>query len=272
MPIVSFWSTEESAQLSDTATAVAVASMIPTRAKYKTLVTQTHYNDLSLEASFFNQDKKSRLDTADTGIDALDRLLRSNKLTPENIPNYASPIIKGRLELLYGTFKNDPDSYSRILETMPIMVDYANQLYDVVLVDLNKGSKTSEVNPILQKSDLIVFHMSQDMQILKKLFKDMETLKILQEKPVIPVLGRYDRYSKYNERNIARKFNYKKRIYTLPYNTQFFDSCNDGMAAKFFIENANADMGTDRNGFFISEVATLTDAIIEAIKPKIIER
>lgn len=272
MPIVSFWSTEESAQLSDTATAVAVASMIPTRTKYKTLITQTHYSDLSLEASFFNQEKKSRLDTADTGIDALDRLLRSNKLTPENIPNYASPIIKGRLELLYGTFKNDPDSYSRILETMPIMIDYANQLYDIVLVDLNKGSRTSEVNPILQKSDLIVFHMSQNMQVLKKLFKDMETLKILQEKTVIPVLGRYDRYSKYNERNVARKFNYKKRIYTLPYNTQFFDACNDGAVAKFFIENSNADMGTDRNGFFISEVAALTDAIIEAIKPKIIER
>ena len=31
-------------------------------------------------------------------------------------------------------------------------------------------------------------------------------------------------------------------------------------------------MGTDRNGFFISEVATLTDAIIEAIKPKMVDR
>ena len=64
----------------------------------------------------------------------------------------------------------------------------------------------------------------------------------------------------------------KKKIYTIPYNTQFFDACNQGNAARFFIENANADMGTDRNGFFISEVANLTDAIIEAIKPKMVDR
>lgn len=274
MPIVSFWSTQDSAQVCSTATVAAVAMMIATKMKnkYKTLLTQTHYTDMSLESSFFNPDKRNKLDTSDTGIDALDRLLRSNKLVPENIPNYATPILKGSLELLYGTFKNDTDSYSRILETMPIIIDYANQFYDIVLVDLNKGYETSEVNAILQKSDLIVLNMSQSKHMLKQIFKDMETLKILQEKPVIPVLGRYDRYSAYSEKNIARSFNYKKRIYTIPYNTQFFDSCNQGNAARFFIENANADMGTDRNGFFISEVANLTDAIIEAIKPKMVDR
>lgn len=272
MPIISFWSSEDSAQLCTTSTAVAVASMLPTKTRYKTIITQTHYGDMSLETSFFNQDKKMRLDTSDTGIDALDRLLRSNKLTPENIANYATPIMKGKLELLYGTFKNDTDSYSRILETMPIIIDYASQFYDLVLVDLNKGYETSEVNSILQKSDVIVFNMSQNIQILKKLFKDMETLKILQEKTIIPVLGKYDRYSKYNERNIARKFNYKKRIYTIPYNTQFFDSCNDGAAMRFFIENAKADMGTDRNGFFISEVSMLVDAIVDSVKSKIVDR
>lgn len=272
MPIVSFWSTQDSAQLCSTSTAAAVAMMIASKTKYKTLITQTHYSDMSLENSFFNPDKKMKLDTSDTGIDALDRLLRSNKLVPENIPNYATPILKGRLELLYGTFKNDMDSYSRILETMPIIIDYANQFYDIVLVDLNKGYETSEINSILQKSDLIVFNMSQSKNMLKKLFKDMETLKILQEKPVLPVLGRYDRYSAYNKKNIARSFNYKKKLYTIPYNTQFFDSCNQGNAARFFIENAGADMGTDRNGFFIAEVANLTDAIIEAIKPKMVDK
>lgn len=272
MPIVSFWSSEDSAQLCTTATAVAVAMMIASKTKHKTMITQTHYSDLSLEAAFFNPDKKTKLDTSDTGIDALDRLLRSNKLTPENIPNYATPILKGRLELLYGTFKNDTDSYSRILETIPIIVDYANQFYDIVLVDLNKGYTSSEVNAILQKSDLIVFGMSQNKLLLKKLFKDLNTLKILQEKPIIPVIGRYDRYASYNQKNIARGFNYKKKMYTIPYNTQFFDSCNEGVAARFFIENANADMGTDRNGFFISEVAALTDAILQVIEPKLTNR
>lgn len=269
MPVVSFWSSEDSAQLCTTATAVAVSMMIASKTKYKTLITQTHYSDLSLEAAFFNPDKKTKLDTADTGIDALDRLLRSNKLTPENIPNYATQVLRGSLELLYGTFKNDTDSYSRILETIPIIIDYANQFYDIVLVDLNKGYESPEVNAVLQASDAIVFGMSQNKLILKKLFKDMNTLKILQEKPVIPVMGRYDRFASYNQKNIARGFNYKKRIYTIPYNTQFFDACNEGVATRFFIENANADIATDRNGFFISEVQELANAILETIKPKL---
>lgn len=268
MPVVSFWSTENSSQVSTTATTVASALMLAIKENYKVLVTQTHYSDFTLESSFFNQEKNTRVDTSDTGIDALDRLLRSGKLRPESIPNYAIPAIKGKLEILYGTFKNDEDSYSRILETMPAMIEQAKQFYDIVLVDLNKGKTTEEVNKILQLSDLIILGMNQNMEILKKIFKDMQSVRILQEKKVIPVLGRYDRFSDYKEKNISRRFNYKKRIYTIPYNTQFFDSCNRGAAADFFISNSKADI-SDRNGFFISEVAELEKAIMDAIKDKI---
>lgn len=275
MPIISFWGTEDSAQLATTATIAAVAAMLPTKYTYKTLLTQTHYSDMSLESAFFDMDKlgnKGRLDIADTGVDALDRLLRSNKLTPENISNYAKSIAKGRLELLYGSFKNDMDSYSRILETFPLIIDYASQFYDIVLVDLNKGYDSAEVNQILQKSDLIVLSMSQNREMLKRIFKSMDTLKILQEKTIIPVLGRYDRFSVYSTKNISRSFNYKKKIYTLPYNTQFFDACNEGKIMDFIVKNVNADIATDRNGYFLSEVSTLVDAIIESIKPKLIDR
>ena len=275
MPIVSFWGTEKSAQLATTATAVAVAASIGTKFPYRTLVTQTHFADMSLESGFFDMDKLSRkgsLDVSDTGIDALDRLLRSNKLTPENIANYAKLKLRDRLDILFGTFKNDPDSYARILETFPLIVDYASQFYDIVLVDLNKGSDSSEVNPILQKSDLIVLSMSQNREMLKKVFKSMDTLKILQEKPIIPVIGRYDRFSVYGNKNISRTFNFKKPIYTIPYNTHFFDASNEGRVVDFFAENIRANTETDRNGFFLSEVSRLTDAIIESIKPKLTER
>ncbi len=275
MPIISFWGTEDTSVLSSTSIATAVASSIATRYPYRTLITQTHYNDYSLESAFFDMDKLSRkgsLDISDTGVDALDRLLRSNKLTPENISNYAKSKMNGRLELLYGTFKNDPDSYTRILETFPLIIDYASQFYDIVLVDLNKGFESAEVNSILQKSDLIVLSMCQSREILKKVFKSIDTLKILQEKPIITVLGRYDRFSVYASRNISRHFNYKKPIYTIPYNTQFFDACNEGRVIDFFASNINADIATDRNGFFLGEVSKCADAIIEAIKPKLIER
>ena len=49
MPTVAFWSTEDSAQLCTTATVAAVAMMLTIRGKYRTLLTQTHYSDMSLE-------------------------------------------------------------------------------------------------------------------------------------------------------------------------------------------------------------------------------
>lgn len=277
MPIVSFWSTVESTQTSTTSTAVAVANTLTLRPNigYKALLMQTHFNNFDMETSYYNMDRmssKGTLDIADTGVDALDRLLRSNKLSPENIPNYAKPVLKGKLELLYGTFKSDKDSYERVLESMPFIVDYANQLYDIVLVDLNRGYSNSAMTQILQKSDLIVLTMSQKTEVLKKLFKDVEDLKIFKEKPIVSVIGRYDRYSKYNTKNIARAFNYKKPIYCIPYNTDFFDSCNEGKSLDFFYKNMNADIATDRNGFFISEVNKVTDQILEALKSKLVER
>ncbi len=275
MPIVSFWSTVESTQTATTSTIVAVACCMASKSKYKILLTQTHYQNMDLETSFDNLDKKSskgNLDIADTGMDALDRLYRSNKLNPENISNYASPLIRGKLELLYGTFKNDKDSYDRVLETMPMIIEQSSRLYDIVMVDLSRGYNSAEINQILQQSDLIVLTMSQKMQVLKKIFKDINELKILQEKPIIPVIGKYDRFSTYTNKNIARNFNYKKPIYTIPYNTQFFDACNEGKALNFFATNINADIATDRNGYFINETNKLSGAILSALENKLGQR
>lgn len=279
MPIISFWNPTDTAQTGTTATMVAVANSIATRyPKYKMLLTQTHFSNMELESSYFNMDKlasKGNLDDiTDTGIDALERLLRSNKISPESIQVYSK--LKGKsIEVLYGSFKNDRDSFNRVLETLPFMLDYAVQSYDMVLVDLTKGTDVKEVNDILQKSDLIVVTMNQDKEVLRDMQKQFSTLKILQEKPVIPVFARYDRYLAYNARNILRTFNFKfdkRETFTIPYNSQYFDACNDGKALEFFIENMNADIATDRNGYFIHEVANVTDKVISLLGNKLSEK
>jgi len=213
-------------------------------------------------------------DITDTGIDALERLLRSNKISPESIQVYSK--LKGKsIEVLYGSFKNDKDSFNRVLETVPFLLEYAVQCYDLVLVDLTKGTSVKEVNDILQKSDLIVVTMNQDKEVLRKMMKQFDTLKILQEKTIVPVFARYDRFLTYNARNILRTFNFKfdkREAYVLPYNSQYFDACNDGKALEFFIENMNADVATDRNGYFINEVAKVTDRVISALGNKLSEK
>ncbi len=279
MPIISLWNPTDRAQTGTTATMVAVANSIATRyPKYKMLLAQTHFSDMKMESSYFNMDKlasKGNLDDiTDTGIDALERLLRSNKISPESIQIYSK--LKGKsIEVLYGSFKNDKDSFHRVLETVPFMLEYAVQCYDLILVDLTKGTSVKEVNDILQKSDLIVVTMNQDKETLKEMMVQFNTLKILQEKPIVPVFARYDRFLTYNTRNILRTFNFKfdkRQTYTIPYNSQFFDACNDGRSLEFFIENWNADVATDRNGYFIHEVANVADRVIELLGNKLSEK
>ena len=276
MPIISFWNPTSSAQTGTTVSMVAVANSIATRnSKYKMLLTQNHFMNMKLKSSYFNMDKmasKGSLDNiTDTGIDALERLLRSNKISPESIKTYSEP--KGpSIEVLYGSFKGDTDSFGRVLETIPFMLEYAVQCYDMVFIDLTKGTSVKETNEILQKSDVIVVTLNQDKEVLKEMAKQFSTLKILQEKSVVPVFARYDRYLTYNAKNILRTYNFKfdkRDVYTIPYNSQFFDACNDGKSLEFFAENVNADVATDRNGYFINEVAKVSDKIISVLGSKL---
>ena len=107
MPIISFWNPTGVGQTGTTATMVSVANSIAVRnPHYKILLTQTHFNNLKMESAYFNMDKmasKGNLDDiTDIGVDALERLLRSNKITPESIKTYAKT--KGdTIEVLFGS-------------------------------------------------------------------------------------------------------------------------------------------------------------------------
>ncbi len=276
MPIVSFWNPTGMGQTGTTTTMVSIANSIGIRnPRYKVLLAQTHFQSSKMEGAYFNvrreMDKGADDATTDIGVDALERLLRSNKITPESIKTYAR--MKGdTIEVLYGSFKGDRDSFNRVLETIPFMLDYASQCYDLVFVDLTSGTSVKEVNDILQKSDVIVVTMNQDLEILQKILKQFSTLKILQEKPVLPVFARYDQYLAYNARNILRTFNFKfdkRDVYTIPYNSQYFDAMNEGSSFNFFYDHMTSDPATSREGWFISEVDKCKDKLLKMLGDKI---
>ena len=276
MPIVSFWNPTGVGQTGTTATMVSVANSIAIRNPHlKILLTQTHFQNFKMESAYVNMDRMASKgnmdDITDIGIDALERLLRSNKISPESIKTYSKT--KGdTIEVLYGSFKNDKDSFNRVLETVPFMLDYAEQSYDMVFVDLTSGTDVKEVNDILQKSDVIVVTMNQDKEVLRKMEARFNTLKILQEKPVLPVFSRYDQYLAYNTRNILRNYNFKfdkRDVYTIPYNSLYFDAMNDGKSLDFFIEHMGADIATTREGWFISECGKISDKLLKLLGSKV---
>lgn len=263
MAQIAFWSPTGN-QVGSTSILSSVASIIALERDYTSLMLSTNYMDNSLETSFINVNKlkaRSTIDFTDVGLDALERLIKSNKISVENLADYTTPILKGRLDLMFGSQKDSNDTYEKVLDLIPGVLRCANTLYDLCYVDIVGGLPNDKIMKILGQSDLIVVSVGQSMRKLEEFFDKIIDCDLLKEKPFILVISKYDRYSKYNAKNLTKSFKYREKIHTLPYNTQFFDMQNDHRTLEFFIKYLNVEP-SDRNGFFISEVKSIAEEIL----------
>ena len=110
MAIITFWNgTEE--QCGTTSSAVAFATQVAIEHNIKVLLISTSLNDSIIKDSFWKETKKSVLSFMtvnnndainSNGIEGLDRIIRSNKITPDIITDYTKIVLSGRLEVLTG--------------------------------------------------------------------------------------------------------------------------------------------------------------------------
>ncbi|CAH8721299.1 hypothetical protein P4K96_22790 [Bacillus cereus] len=278
MAQISFWGIQHG--LGGTSNTAALAAMIGMEFQLRTLVSQPQWSDMTLEGCFrksINQYMhKDFLNMTGGGIDALERLVRSNKVNRESIKNNALLIERDRLDLLSGTEKLERSQFENLSEIINLIYHKAQEYYDLVLLDVHSGSNSSVTNNILNNSDLIVVCLNQNLRVLEKYFSEKEQLPpALKEKPHLLVLGQYDLNSKYKIKNIANKYSYKGKILTVPYNTAFMDHFNDGDVKGFFYKNRNVTKNQD-NYRFIQEVRNAAITILTEIgvnvKIKHIER
>jgi len=263
MAQVAFWGSVHG-QVATTANLVATATLIGLEQPLRTLAAHTHWARSTLESAFLKDAtvEGSLVDFSDTGIDALDRLARSGRLTPDVISDYTNPILKDRLDLLTGTTKPDEAMFSNLSDVVQGIFHTAKQFYDLTLLDLNSGKQNELTNRVLQSSDLIIVNLNQNLAVLERFFSKEDWPAVLNDKPFLIVLGQYDPHSKYTAQNIARRFRYKDPIYTVPYCTGFLDACNDRNVLDFFLRNRNVTKQQE-NYFFIQEVRRLTEAILK---------
>lgn len=194
------------------------------------------------------------------GIEGLAKIIRSNKLSPENITNYTKIIFKDRLEVLK-TFKGERQEYEEIKEVYPDIINLANNYYDIVLVDLDREIKDNISDIILQNSNLIIANLSQRLMSINDFIKLREQKSILNSKKTLVLINRYDKFSKYTVKNITRYMGEKNKVSTIPYNTLFFEACEEAKVPDLFLKLRKVDE-EDRNGFFLSEVRRTMENII----------
>ena len=261
---------------------VAIATNMAIENNEKILIISTTNKESKIKSCFFEDTevKKMRLgifgqnmsalDT-EAGIDGLAKMLRSNKLNPDMITNYTKVVFKDRLEVLLG--KNKSESNQNIeekVQSSPIeiadeyveIVKIANQYYDKVFVDLDYNLNQDIREQIIDQSDLIILNSSQNYKSLKELEENKENNKLLKSPRTLLLIGRYDKYSKYNVKNITRYLGEKNKVLTVPYNTLYFEACNEAGVPDLFLKLKKMYDLDDRNAIFMEEIKRASENII----------
>ena len=263
MSVVTFFSTDK-VETSQTTSMSVIATYLSVEKNYKILLINTKRNDISLQECFWDRSKivKSK-NILELGINGLIKAITSNKISPEIITNYTRTIFKGRLELLTSSSLTEED-YEKQKPFLRNIIKLASKCYDLVFVDLEGSLEDPHIQNILNESNLIVVSTSQRIKIIENFLNERKKYNVADNKKTIVLIGKYDRFSKYNIKNLQR-MSKMQDIYGLPYNTLFFEACNEGSLAEYTIKYKKAK-GANVQAPLMESVSELSNAIVDKLK------
>jgi len=271
MAIIAFWS-DEKKETGQTLSMVALSTYMAIQHNYKILNVSTNFKDETLEQCYWNTQKETSflkkitdddkgIVGLEAGIEGLTKIIRSNKTTPNIISNYSKVVFNDRLDILCSAKTTEYSEYLEDDKIYPEILNIANRSYDLIFVDISKRMGEEEVNRILEISDAIVVNITQRLSIIDRFYALREENKFFKNDNVLLNIGRYDKFSKYNVKNISRYLKMKNDVLVIPYNTLFFESCSEGKVSEFFLRLRKLDP-EDRNAIFVSEIQRLTKDLI----------
>ena len=268
MSIVTFWN-QGNEETGKTLAVAAIATYMAIQHNYKILIVSTGRKTESLNNCFFEKKKIKRNMgifgpntniAMEDGVQGLVKIMKSNKLSPDQVTNYTKIVFKERLEVLQA-YTGEMNEYNEIKELYPEIIKLANNYYDLVLVDLDYELGNKLMETILDSSNLIIATLSQRLSSINKFMELREERVIFKSKKTLILIGRYDKYSKYTVKNISRYMGEKNNVSTIPYDTLFFEACEEATLPDLFLKLRKVD-SDDRNAVFLSEVKRTTENIV----------
>lgn len=273
MAIITFYSTDYK-ETGQTVSLAAIITHMAIKHNYKMIGIATSFRDTTLENCFWKQESEnntnsrflnSNLVGVGSGIEGLSKVLISNRSSENLVTNYAKVVFKDRLEILSSPQAKLYSEYKKICESYPVAIEESKKNYDLVFVDLSKRVPENIRKQILEISDMIVINLNQGLRTIEDFLDLREKEELYRQEKVMISIGKYDRFSKYNEKNITRFLKEKSLLSVIPYNTLFFEACTESKLPDFFLKLRNVDE-SDRNFFFIREVDNMCNNIIYKLK------
>ena len=270
MPVVTLF-TYGKDQTGNTVSAISLATFLGLTKNKKTLLLSTGYRDKTVSESFWPvEEKKKSLfggnanvpkpNIFQRGIDDLDRMVTSNRLSPETITNYTRVALRDRLEII-DSYMGNPEQYEKIQSSYPKIIAAASKYYDNVIVDIDKRLSGKIKMEILNISDIVLAMSIQKMHNIKELQALIESGKILKKERTLITLGRYDKNRKYNAKNLSRSVLKQRQIIdTIPYNFKVAEAIQEGRIIDVIFGIINL-RNADENFFLAQELQRLVDDI-----------
>lgn len=270
MAIVTFYSNDIK-ETGQSLSVAAIATHMAIAHNYKILIVSTSFNDLTLENCFWEYSKirKTSVVTGnnqsvglESGVEGLLKVLASNRTSNDIVKNYSRIILKDRLDILLSPVTTSYQEYMEITPNYGNIITTAARYYDLVLVDLSKKMPRQDIQSVLEVSDVVMVNLVQRLKTLNDFIKLREENDFYKKRNVMLVLGRYDRFSKYNNKNITRYMKERKELSVIPYNTLFFEACSEGTIIDFFLRLRNIVDETDKNVTFEKAIAEADNNLI----------
>ncbi|MEX3624887.1 hypothetical protein [Viridibacillus arvi] len=209
-----------------TSNTVSLASVFSLEHKRRSLLTHTQLSYSSMESLF----GKKRIGEGfeQTGISALERLMKSQLLKSDAVIDYTETIYQDRLDMLGGSSKG---AETGLLEAV---LHVTKDIYDSVWIDAHSGLRTPTTLAVLKSADLVLVNLPQNRFVLDEFFSGDGIPEVLKNKPYIILISEYDADLELSIRKIKRQYNVKKDIFPILYSERFKNASNNEVLSEFF--------------------------------------
>ncbi len=271
MPIISFWN-NSNRETGQTLSSVAVATMLAFAHNYKILEISTDFMDRTVEECFWDIAKTKKTTSMfvgkqpgmNEGVEGLTKVLESNRTGTNIVSNYAKAVLRDRLDILLSPTTKNVEDYARTSSYYPQIMTTASKEYNFVIVDVDKKMKPEHQEAILKNSDLIVITFKQGQSELDRILECKQNDPIFSQRNTMLLMGKYDKDSKYNLKNISRFL--RDDVNAIPYNTLYGEAVSSGEVADFFYKFMRMENKTDPTAMFIQESRNTCEKILRKVK------
>ena len=267
MSIITFIS-EDIKETGQTTSISAIATAMAIEHNYKILLFSTEFMDKTLENCFWNSNNritglftKANVMDVSNGLEGLVRTFASNRASGDTIRSYTKPVLRERLDILQAPKTVDFKEYMNVSSYFSQIIDVANSVYDIVLVDLSKKIPKQNRDKVLNISDLVVVNFNQNMTSINRFLKLKQNNEFYRKSNVLLNIGRYNPNSKYSNKNVARYLKEKNIPMVVPYNILLADECSEGKIIDYFLKVQRMEGYDNKDTYFVKQLRNTTQSL-----------